>query len=483
MNSEITSSTFAALPVRRRETLEIFDTALKLYRRYFWVLMGWSALIAVMSIIPILSSLTFFTMPLLFGAVSCCMAGAVRGQKVSFSQCWSFTKPRYGPLLGVVFLSYLVFIGAILIFYIAAILLGLLGYFVLSNAPEPVQIVGVVIGVLLGLVGFSTLGLMAFGWMNMVPIVACLEDDKRGTAALGRAFELLKGNWRRVFGISLILGLAVIAVFGIVGGAYSLIVGFASIREIFGDPSGNALLGLMGSLSVVLAAFILIWNPAQSLIIAVLYLDLRVRREALDLEWMAYSSAPTPDPNVELNRAPSAVSYPNTFSAPAPAFAPAPAPAEFDFLRPNAVASPPDSAPAPILSPAATTSPPAISVTSGFAPPVSLPNAPILSQSVTTEDAPVSFAPESAFAPTVASTVAGAPAAQNSLETSASKISPQTSEFSMSPPMSPLDEINPQKMNEPVAAFNLSAPFASDAAPSDVVPSDTAPGSDEAPRG
>jgi hypothetical protein len=44
MNSELSPPTaFAALPVRRRETLEIFDTALKLYRRYFWVLLGWSA--------------------------------------------------------------------------------------------------------------------------------------------------------------------------------------------------------------------------------------------------------------------------------------------------------------------------------------------------------------------------------------------------------------------------------------------------------
>lgn len=371
MNSEINPHAFPALPVRRRETLEIFDTSLKLYRRYFWVLLGWSALIAVMSLVPILSSFVFFTMPLLYGAVSCCVAGAVRGQKVSFPQCWSFTKPRYGALLGVVFLSYLVFFAAIVVFYIAAALLGFLGYWALSSAPQPVQTVAIIVGVLLGLVGFSTLGVVAFGWMNMVPIVACLEDDKRGSAALGRAFELLKGQWRRVFGISLILGFAVLAVFGIVVGIYSLVAGFASLRELF-DPSGNAIYGLLGTFGAFWALFLLIWNPAQTLIISVLYLDLRVRREALDIEWTAYASAPAPDPMRAMEAIPA--TYPNTFSAPAPA------PAEFDFLRPDAV---PDTSNTVVPSAA----------------PNPLPSAPLREMTEDVATSPASFAAGSSAAP------------------------------------------------------------------------------------
>ncbi|PQV63770.1 hypothetical protein B1R32_109110 [Abditibacterium utsteinense] len=325
MNSEINPQTeFPALPVRRRETLEIFDTALKIYRRYFWVLIGWSALIAALSLVPILNWFSFFAMPLLYGAVSCCVAAAVRGQKVRFSQCWSFTKPRYGALLGVVFLSYLVLFGIFLALYIASILLGLLGYWALSSAPQPVQIVAAIVGGLLALVAFSAAGVVAFGWTNMVPIVACLEDDKRGSAALGRAFELLKGQWRRVFGMSLILGLAILAVFGIIGGIYSLVIGFASLRDALGsDPGNGAIYGLLGTFGAFMGLFILIWNPAQSLVIAVLYLDLRVRREALDLEWTAYASAPSP------MSSPGPTISSNSFSASAPA--------EFDFLRPDAV--------------------------------------------------------------------------------------------------------------------------------------------------
>ncbi|HEX9995517.1 MAG TPA: hypothetical protein VGB45_00110 [Abditibacterium sp.] len=295
MNSEL--QTFSALPIRRRETLEIFDTALKLYRRYFWVLLGWSALVAVLAITPILSTFSLFTMPLLYGAVSCCVAAAVRGQSVRFSQCWAFTKPRYGALLGVTLLSWLLFAAVLIVFYIAAALLAFGGIFALQNAPQPVQVVFGILGFLLLLVGFSGMGVVAFGWTSMVPIVACLEDDKRGTAAMGRAFELLKGNWKRVFGMALILGLAMLAVFGIVGGGMAGLVGLGSLREIFGAaPSDSAVFGLMGTFGAITAMFYLLWLPAQLLVVAVLYLDLRVRREALDLEWNAYASAPAPAP-------------------------------------------------------------------------------------------------------------------------------------------------------------------------------------------
>ena len=127
MNSELSSapvpaSTLPALPVRRRETLEIFDTSLKLYRRYFWVLLGWSALVSGVALVPILSYFAFiFALPVLYGAVSCCVAAAVRGQRVKFSQCWAFTKPRYWSLVGTTLLSYLVLFGIYIVLVIAAL--------------------------------------------------------------------------------------------------------------------------------------------------------------------------------------------------------------------------------------------------------------------------------------------------------------------------------------------------------------------------
>jgi hypothetical protein len=220
------------------------------------------------------------------------MAAAVRGQNVGFRQCWEFTKPRYGAMLGALFVSGILFSVALFIFYFAAILIGIGGIFALQNAPEPIQWIGGVLGFIAILVFFSIMGVFAFAWLTMVPIVSCLEDDKRGVPAMGRAFELLKGNWRRVFGMCLLLGLAMLAVFGIIGGLYALFAGVASIGRLF--ETDTAWLGFAIGMVGFSGLFTIFWMPAQTLIIAVLYLDLRVRREALDLEWTAYSSAPPP---------------------------------------------------------------------------------------------------------------------------------------------------------------------------------------------
>jgi hypothetical protein len=293
MISEISPQPLAALPVRRRETLEIFDTALKLYRRYFWVLLGWSALVSATSLTAIFSTFLYlFVSPLIYGAVSCCVAAAVRGQSVRFRQCWEFTKPRYGAMLGALFLSWIVLVCVIVVIYIASILIVLAGVALLSNAPTPVVVVSSIVGFLVLLVAMSAMGVFAFGWMTMVPIVSCLEDDKRGVPAMGRSLELLKGNWRRVFGMSLIIGLAIGAVMGIVGGACTLIVGVGSIGAILTSSDDAAFWTIFVTFAAFWAMFLTLWNPAQILIIAVLYLDLRVRREALDLEWTAYASAP-----------------------------------------------------------------------------------------------------------------------------------------------------------------------------------------------
>jgi hypothetical protein len=61
------ASEFAPLPVRARGVLDILDLALRLYKRYFWVLIGWSALAAILNVFG-RSMLYIFVWPLLSGA-------------------------------------------------------------------------------------------------------------------------------------------------------------------------------------------------------------------------------------------------------------------------------------------------------------------------------------------------------------------------------------------------------------------------------
>lgn len=301
---------FAPLPVRQRGTLEIIDTALKLYRRYFGVLMAWSAIVAASYLLGALAFASFLAMPLIYGASACAVAAAVRGQRITFGQVWDFTKPRYGALLLLFLLTGLLLGAAVMAIFFVSTMATVAGVWLLSsvNAPDSLSVIFGVIGGVIFTVVTSVLSVMAYAWLQMVPIIACLEDDKRGTPAMGRAWELMKGSWTRVLGLSTLLTVAVLAVLAMVGAGLALFgQGFGALLD---SPSESAILGLMLTFSAFWMVFMLFWNPIQTLIIAVLYLDLRVRKEALDLEWTSYNSAPPAPasvpavaPDVSLNAA------------------------------------------------------------------------------------------------------------------------------------------------------------------------------------
>ena len=306
----MTSETsYAALPVRQRGTLEIIDTALKLYRRYFGVLMGWSALVIFASIItyPVGLVLAF---PLMAGACSCAIAAAVRGQRITFGQGWDFSKPRYGALVLITFIQGLLLSAGTGVILLLCVLVAAGGAWLLSaiGAPDAVTGVVAVIGMIIAILVFSILSVLVYAWLGLVPIIACLEDDHRGLSAMSRAWTLMKGSWGRVLGLSTLLTIAITAVSGIVTGTLALLG--ESLNVFSSDSSFSAIVGMGLAYMGFFGAFFLFWNPIQNLILAVLYLDLRVRNEALDLEWSSYASTPLPVENAELNAVPTAPTAP-----------------------------------------------------------------------------------------------------------------------------------------------------------------------------
>ena len=246
MTSE-TPPPFAPLPVRARDTLEIFDTSAKLYKRYFWVLLGWSALTELGSLLSNLAMLLspnnqgagvvawFVTLglkPLLVGAIACCIAAAVRGQPLSFWQCWNFSRPRYGATLGQIVLVWILGGLALVALIAIATLVGALAAFVVSQTALIVQILVSALLGLVAIVAFGVLGSFIFAWIYMTPLVVCLEDDRRGGAAQTRAWELLKQQWRRVTALVSIVSLAILAGLAIVLGFSALFLGASKLPEM-----------------------------------------------------------------------------------------------------------------------------------------------------------------------------------------------------------------------------------------------------------
>ena len=293
---------FTPFPLRARGLVEQFDAAIKLYKQYFWVLLGWSAITTGASvlgaILPMGGMAALFLTPIVVGACVCCVAAAVRGQNVEFGQCWRFTQPRFWPILGLHILSWI--IGSLVLMVLAAAITAIIvgGVFAFRQSSGAVQLtMGVLAFLILGAI-VTIVTTVFVTWMGLVPIVVCMEDDKRNTSALGRAYEILRGHWVRITTLMALVGLAILALYVILMGTMGMMMGIQRITDMAsgrGWSDGSFILFLLafGGSATLLG---MITTPLYYLLITVFYLDVRVRQEALDLEWTAHSTAPVSTP-------------------------------------------------------------------------------------------------------------------------------------------------------------------------------------------
>lgn len=118
-------------------------------------------------------------------------------------------------------------------------------------------------------------GVWAFAAFGLATPVF-LAEGLRGTKALGRSRALVKGFWWRTFGILFIGSVLAAVIGGIIGAILGAAAGFLD------DPSLaltlNTAAGALGSALI---------TPFQAAFTVALYVDLRVRKEAFDLELLA----------------------------------------------------------------------------------------------------------------------------------------------------------------------------------------------------
>jgi hypothetical protein len=117
-------------------------------------------------------------------------------------------------------------------------------------------------------------------WL-VAPVVVVVE--KMGpVAALGRAWWLSSGHRGRIFGIQILLFILNLVLSLLIGGIFG---GFAAAGGQGGTP------GTLGITSVVQTlvnlASTIVWAPVEWIAFTVLYYDLRVRKEAFDLQLAA----------------------------------------------------------------------------------------------------------------------------------------------------------------------------------------------------
>jgi hypothetical protein len=260
----------------------------------------------------------------LTGMLTGALGRGMLGDKVTIGQAWGMA--RVLSIIGLTLLLLLIAIGMWIPFW--AILLVLL----VTKAT-----VGAVIFGIFG--GIGTVLFMVFVFVRLTVAVPAVVLEAIGPVhAMRRSWQLVRGSWWRVFGISL-LALLVVAVIGFAleipfeAATFALGLGnhglfnVSSSSSVATGPSLAAL--IVGAIGSIVAATVT--RPISAGVTVLLYADLRMRREGFDLalqqaaqgqtasEWASMWHGPGPVAGTAGQPiAPGQQAYPGGFQRPPP---------------------------------------------------------------------------------------------------------------------------------------------------------------------
>jgi hypothetical protein len=300
------------VPLRPLGLGELLDGAVTLVRRYPWPTLGLSAGIALVITllnVPLLVSLydsplfdptsftpgaasaeldaelgavvaglgatsvlTFLAEVVLAGIIAAIVGRGVLGQPMSLREAWAAVRPVLLRLVGLSVVVVLAWSGTFVLGLTLAAVLGA----ALGGA-------GIALGALVG-VGAAVLTVYVYVRLSLAPSALVLERSSIRTS-LRRSGTLVKGDWWRVFGILLLVWVVALFVEQVLQTPFA-------VRSFTSALSGEAVAFgttdvLLQSIGAVLALTVV--APFEAGVRALLYVDRRMRAEALDVSLAAAS--------------------------------------------------------------------------------------------------------------------------------------------------------------------------------------------------
>lgn len=219
---------------------------------------------------------TLIATVLLTGMLTVVVGQAVLGRTMGISEAWVRTKPLLWRLLGATFA-----VPAIpLLIILAGGLPGGVVMLVGIGAGHAVVVLGaVILGV--GAFGAMIYAIYVAGTLELTTPALVLEKlNVRGSLRRSRA--LVKGSWWRIIGIGLLAQLIASVIAGIIVVPFDLIGG--GLNNLFStssDPNFSFTSLLLSGIGGLLGATLV--RPFSAGVVALLYIDRRMRAEALDL--------------------------------------------------------------------------------------------------------------------------------------------------------------------------------------------------------
>lgn len=208
--------------------------------------------------------LTLIVQAVLSGLLAPVIAREASGQQISAGDAWRAAAPRLPSVLLATLLVLLAGLGPLLALGVI-LLIG-----AAAGAPPAVYAVIGVPGLLVAVVlsiWFSTM-------FSLVTPVVVLERE-RPAAALARSWRLVRRRFWRVFGI-LLLATIIVAVASAI-----LQIPFTFVSAVFGGAAGFSAGTVIAVIGTIAAGTVT--RPISAAVTVLLYVDMRMRKEGLDL--------------------------------------------------------------------------------------------------------------------------------------------------------------------------------------------------------
>ncbi len=203
-----------------------------------------SVMVVIIAVILVFLSV-FVVFPLMEGALIYAISEQYFRQPVSIRQAYRFAMKRLKSLIG----SALLALSAV--FGMAMTIIGILALSI--RRPYPAKFLGIAITI----IGIPAVIYFGVRWIFIFQAVSL--EDLGARAALSRSSALVKGNWWEVFAVAFVL---------------SIITGM--ISNILGTiPAVGTAIGFILS------------TPVSTIMVTLLYCDLRLRKEGYSLEMLA----------------------------------------------------------------------------------------------------------------------------------------------------------------------------------------------------
>ena len=216
--------------------------------------------------------LSIFLSAVLQGVMVVPVARGLLNRRTTFRQMWKLARGSIGALIGLAALLMIGFLGAVALLVILAVLLAETMGGVSAAISIPLFI-GLIVAVVWVSIRF------------MVAPAAIVIEELGVLGGLSRSWKLTRNNWWRILGISLVISILISVVTQIVTMPLGLISGGTGFLtpHAGAEESAAAGVGFLVASTIVSGLVGAVGYAFQTSVMAMLYMDLRMRKDGLDL--------------------------------------------------------------------------------------------------------------------------------------------------------------------------------------------------------